>query len=518
MSVQNQTDILFLQPPSPPFRDVLRDFAGGFGVALPSSRAEFGHGEVTQPYMSTVYAAASAANAGMTVTYLDAQAENMDLKALWQRVKNVQPKVVVSVLSLPSLRVDLQILENIKRLVECSVVGVGTVCRTPETLPEIVRSDGIDYAVNGDPEMVILPTLERLLAGRSADDLPGLAYASSDGVVHRNEGGKLVDLDVLPVPHHSMLPMNHYRSWEFGRAVRVGSREFGHFPKVFPLYLSRGCPYGCDYCPYPLGFGNRWRRKSVEQVMDELHAITGAGVNHFYLRDQTVGEDLDFLAEVCEAIVRDKSGVQWLCETRPGSLDASMLRLMRQAGCVRIHYGVETGDTRTFVSQAKRGIDPGAIAPCLDQTRAAGILPSLHFLIGFPDDDWGSVSATLDLIRACQVSAGDCALMTPYPGTRQYQTVLREGRLLARSWDDFTGADPIVHIDGLSPVELVLARWRVLTAVTDMNQPRLRRRLAKVVLAGQEASVEIASLIDSSIRAASAIPTASNSDGAIREA
>jgi len=72
--------ILLLQPPSPAGMNVKRDYAGGMGVADPSSRTGYGHdpGYITLPYMSLLYSTAVLGKAGFDVVFVDGQAYNMD--------------------------------------------------------------------------------------------------------------------------------------------------------------------------------------------------------------------------------------------------------------------------------------------------------------------------------------------------------------------------------------------------------------------------------------------------------
>lgn len=474
--IPRRVDALCVHLPSPPGRDVYRDYAGGFGVALPSGRTAYGHGVFTQPCLSLLYAAAALKNAGMKVAYIDGHAERLTVPELEERVHRLQPTVLLMFLNLPSLYSDLAIVSRLRRLTTATTVVMGTVCRADELLQEILDDESVDVAITGDPEVVAVPLVDAVLAGRGLE-VEGTAVRSAQGRAMRRPGGELSDLDSLPDPPFELLPMRKYVTWEFGRRHSALGKELGGYRNYFPLYLSRGCPYSCSYCPYPIGVGRRWRHKSVEHVVDEMSALAATGTRSVILRDQTLGEDLGYLHRVCEGMLRRGLDMQWLCESRPGSLPADVLALMRRAGCVRVHYGVETGDADTFASQAKRGIAPDVVDRCLAQTERAGILPSLHFLVGFPEDTWRTVSATLALIERCRVKAGDCSLMTPYPGTRHYDLMREQGRILVDSWDAFTGTDPIVAVDGLSPVELVTARWRILSAIEGNSNRGLRSRL-----------------------------------------
>ena len=497
-------DALFLNLPSPPGRNVLRNYAGAFGISLPTARTVVGHDGTTQPCTKLVYGYSAARRAGMRTAHLDAQVERLAAEPLRERVVAERPQVIVSVVSLPTLEHDLELLSALKEATGATIVVGGTVCRTAETLDAVLSSGTADVAITGDPEVVAVPLIEALLSGRSPD-VDGTARLDGGGVRHSKEGGEIEHLESLPIPLFDELPMDRYVSWEFGRARHLAGRQFGPLARVFPLFISRGCPYACPYCPYPLGLGKRWLHKPVEQFVEEVRGVVRSGTRNILLQDQTISEDLRNLTEVCEALIHEDIRIDWLCEARVGSLSAEMLALMHRAGCVRIHYGVETGDPDLFKSEAKR-FRASPIDDCLRQTEAAGILPSLHFLVGFEGDSWRTIASTLDLIRRCNVGNGDCSIMTPYPGTRTHDQIRESGRLLARGWADYSGTEAIVTSDHMSAVELAMARWRILEALRENRRRGARRRLreAAAALRSTPPGDPISSIVDASARRAPA--------------
>lgn len=492
-------DVVFLQLPSPPGHDVLRDYAGGFGVALPSARTEYGHGETTQPYLSLVYAFSGALAAGVTARFLDAQAEHLGVDALMQRLASMRPKLVVSVVNLPSLSSDLALLDRVHDVTGARIAVGGTVARV---LPEdVLASDAVDAAVIGDLEVVWPGVVDWGLGGRELRAVEGVAY-NDRGRLLATDGGRMESLDVLPVPAFGALPMAGYRTWEFGRAGRLFGKEVGGWPPYFTLYLSRGCQFGCDYCPYPLGFGRRHLIKPLEQSLEEFALCAQHGAKYVIMRDQVPPTEHGHFEEFCKRMVKADLGLGWCIEARLGSLDDAMLKLMRSAGCVRIHYGVETGDPDTFTHEAKRGVKLKSIRESLDATEAAGIVPGAHFLIGFPEDSWKTVASTAELIRECGIANGDCSIMTPYPGTSQFEEARAAGRLSTERWDDYTGMNPILQLDHLSPVELLLARSYILRVLESNSRRGLRERFRELRAAvrSERRSDEVVSLVERFVR------------------
>jgi anaerobic magnesium-protoporphyrin IX monomethyl ester cyclase len=493
-------DVLFLNLPSPPYRNVLRNYAGGFGISLPSTRAVVGHDGSAQPCMKLVYGFWDAVQSELSAGHIDAQAERLSAEELMQRIAALKPAVIMATVSLPSLDHDIRLLRRAKESAGgATIVACGTVCRPDETLQAVLADGTVDIAITGDTEAVSVLLARALLSPEGACDVPGTAVLDG-GEPRRVEGGLLTDLAMLPPARFDLLPMPLYTSWEFGQRYHAMGKQFGGLARVFPLHMSRGCPYVCPYCPYPIGVGKKWLHRTPERFVEEMRGVVAAGTHHVVMQDQTIAENIGLLSEICEAIIAENLEVEWLCEARVGSLAPDTLALMRRAGCVRVHYGAETGDPELFAHEAKR-FKATPIDDCLKNTRAAGIEPSLHFLVGFHAESWQSISATLDLIERANVTSGDCAIMTPYPGTRYYDEAKASGRIIARSWEDFTGTDAIVSTDHLSPVELIVARWRILSAIQANGHRGLRRRLndAASALSASWPRFEAADAIDAAV-------------------
>jgi len=455
------SDVLFLQLPSPPHLSVLRDVAGGYGVGMQSERTRFGHDQTTFPHLALVYAFSDALRAGVAATFLDAQVEDMDLPELTAFVRNLRPKVIVTSVALPSLTSDLEVISMLKREFDVPIAVAGL---PPRTLTEEVLASGADIAVSGDIEAIGVELIDRILGGGSLHDQPGISRLSGD-TIDTNPGGRLETLDDLPTPAFDYLPLPGYRNWEFGLAKRFLGRQYGPCANYFPVYLSRGCPFACHYCAYPIGHGKRHLIKNTEQVLDEVQQLVAKGVRNVSLRDQVLPVEQGAVERFCRGLQRRKLDIRWQCEARVNSVDADLLRLMGDTGCFRIHYGVETGDPAQFKAEAKRGIGPEAVRPCFANTRAAGIEPAAHLLIGFSHETWQSIQRTVEFVGELKVTAGDCSILTPYPGTPGWDEIVAEGRLMTDRWEDFTGCDPVTRLDNLSPVEVLLGRSMVLEAL-----------------------------------------------------
>lgn len=442
--------ILLLQPPSPPKMNVFRDNAGGYGTAVMSERQEYGHDEklIVVPYMSLFYCASVLENAGYDINLLDAQAENLNLPAILEVIDKIQPSVIVSGINLPSIYGDLHLLEEIKiRNKDVTIIAIGTVCKSLHDL--ILSGRSVDIAVIGDPEVVVPELIRQINIEEEVGKTHGIVYRDNGRIFKTEPSLPLMDLDSLPYPAYHLIPMERYWFHHFGKGIRS-----------FPIFSTKGCPYSCaSYCPYPFGFGSRVLYRDPKKVVDEIEDLYKKfNIRGLYFRDQVFTIRPEHAEAICEEIVQRKIKIRWHCETRFDTVNLPLLKKMREAGCERINYGLESGDPEIFKTVAKPGRELSRFEQVLSMTEQAGITPHTHMIIGFPGETWETIKNSLKFLRRCKVETANFAILTPYPGTKVYDEVVEKGFLLTNDWSRFTGYDPVIRTEGLTSDELLKAQ------------------------------------------------------------
>lgn len=446
-----QDRILFLQPPSPPFLDVLRDYAGGYGVALKTDRPDYGHDGGCTPYMHSMYAAGVLENAGYDITYLDCQAEHLAAVECMARIEQLDPDIIVSPINLPSLKTDLVFLSMVKELVSrVEIIAIGTVCK--KLYKEVLSANCITAAVKGDVEMIILPLVQAISNKSDLSAVSGIAYRlGDDEICMTADSDPLPDLNQLPMPPYHKMPVKLYRDLCWGEL------------SYMPIMDGRGCPFLCGkFCPYPLGFGKKPLYKDPEFVVDEIQYLHEQfGVEAFIFRNQNFTLNRKHAEGICEGILQRDIQVKWLCETRLDSVDPDILRLMSSAGCKLVHYGLETGDPEMFKSVGKPGSDLAVHGRAVKETKKAGMMPKLNVTIGLPGESWKSIRRTIQTIKELKPDVVMASIITPYPGTELYEEAIRQGLLLTDDWSAFTGYHPVMRTSQLIAEELLAAQRMV---------------------------------------------------------
>ena len=430
--------------------NVKRDYAGGMGVADPSTRPGYGHdrGYITLPYMSLLYTTAILERAGHDVRFIDAQADGLGIEELVAVLRETGPDAVVSVVNLPSIYGDMHVLNEIKdRIPDAKTIAIGTVCAP---LFDVVAESGcVDAVVQGDPEAVIEDLVDVLCADRESGRFHG-----KNGVLTNTDPAHIADLDALPdLPYH-LVPLEKYWYHGFGQEVRFAA-----------LFASRGCSFKCYYCPYPMGFGGCIVHRDPVRVVDEIERLQrDHGVEGILFRDQVFSMEWEKTHRLCDEIMRRGLKLKWVVETRLDRVNEELLRKMKAAGCVRIHYGLESGDPKLFSRVGKDGAEDRMeqLIRNFSLTEKVGIHPHMFVLLGLLGENWKTIDNTIGVIRRIKPVTLQVAVVTPYPGTELYDEIRKKNLLLTDDWSQYTGFKAVARTEDLSKDDLITARRMII--------------------------------------------------------
>ncbi len=270
---------------------------------------------------------------------------------------------------------------------------------------EMLDLTGADAVVVGEPENTVAE-LASLAEWKTAK---GIAYIS-EGNLTENQSQNPVDLDTLPLPDLSDLPLDKYFFEMLGRRFAV-------------VEASRGCPFNCSYC-LKVMFG-AYRKKSTGKVKAEIMQLISAGVKNIFFLDLEFTVNRKLVEELCDWLISEGNPIRWSCQTRLDSVDEKLLTKMRKAGCKLVMYGVESASSR-ILELIGKNINVEKIRAGMAATKKAGISSACFFMFGFPSETDDEREKTVDLALELNPDYASFFLCRPYPGTRCYEGVKDE--------------------------------------------------------------------------------------------
>ena len=331
------------------------------------------------------------------------------------------------------------------------VVGGGVVTENPEIL---LKATVADYAVIAEGEITIVELLDALITNKDLSVIKGLAYKNDEGNIIVNPKRELIkDLDEAPMPAYQLFPLDIYLE------NQSHSRILGRQPEM-NIITSRGCPFNCNYCYHIFSKGVRYR--SIESVIDELKFfIKNYNVHSFIFIDETFTINSKRVIEFCEALKREEIKITWSCYARVSLVEKNLLKLMKETGCYRIGFGIESGSQKILdlmnkketVVQAERAIK---------MVRKAGMICGTTFMCGYVGETKETMSETVSFCKKHLISTS-FFFTTPYPGTQLYSIV--EDKVLSKykNLDSFLEtlgdvSDFVVNLTDFSDDELIKLR------------------------------------------------------------
>jgi len=443
--------ILLLNLPNPPYQRLWRESAGGFGTAISINPKWKSSSETSIPLFFP-YASAVLLREGYDFKVVDCQRLQLNNDQSTKIVEKENPDIIFSIISLPSMKNDLQILDEIKKYVPTvKIVGVGTVCNMLSN--EVLFKSKIDVVLRTNYPYItnIIELIQAFQRFKDLKIVKGISFVK-DGRIFTTLGPTETDFDKLPKPCYDFIPLDGYETFE----DKSGER----FPYV-GILDSIGCPYNCIYCPYPLGFGRKYVYRPIKVVVDEIEELyTRFNIRAFDFRSQAFAYNKKRALEICKELFQRKLDIRWMCEARADEVNRELLGAMVKAGCQRIHFGVETGDPK-ILKIAKPGVKLETIEKAFKITKELDMTRQAHIILGWPEDDYKTLENTNKLILKLKPDILNLNFLTPYPGTKMYEIARKNSLILTYDWSKYTSYNVVMRTKALNANELYAVKKKI---------------------------------------------------------
>ncbi|HZL63369.1 MAG TPA: radical SAM protein, partial [Thermoleophilia bacterium] len=227
------------------------------------------------------------------------------------------------------------------------------------------------------------------------------------------------DLDALPFPARDLLPNADY--------IRFGRRRYG--ASITTVMSTRGCPYRCEFCSNVV-FGASYRERSPGNVLDEVEQALGLGYERISFADDVFTLDARRVRAICEEIGRRGLRFGWECLGRVDTFDGETARAMKQAGCFRIFFGIESGndDVLALMNKKTTAAEARAAVECAHR---AGLDVGAFFIVCYPGETDETVLDTLRFASSLPLDYVGLTMPYPLPGTALLE---RMGDRLTHDW------------------------------------------------------------------------------------
>lgn len=396
--------------------------------------------------LGILYIAAVLEERGETVAVLDAAAELLDVEATVARVEQFKPDIV----GIGSTTVVFETATALAQALKAAMPRVPIVLGGwhVTVMPEHALSiEAFDVGVIKEGEYTMCDLVDHYQGLRELADIPGIVYRDEDGTVVLTAKRKEErDLDELPMPARHLLKADLYQP--------VPIDEHGT-PK-FAMMTSRGCPHACAFCQKSR---SGYRSHSAERIVDEMeHLVRDYGARDIAFVDSLFCANKRRVMRICNEIIRRGVNVSWTCSSRVEVVDEEVLQAMKDAGCWRTRFGIESGSDRVldFIS---KGITKEKIRDAIVAADKVGLRPKAFFMVGHMPDSHESIQETIEFAKSLPLHDVTVQINTLLPATPQMEMWEREGekwgRLINESTDEKSFWEPTFVPWGLEAEDIV---------------------------------------------------------------
>jgi len=357
---------------------------------------------------------------GIPVGIIDADAEDLSIMQLKERMLGARPGIVGITTMTPTIHDDLKVARIAKEIGAKVVVGGPHINAMPI---ETMQFFPIDFGVLGEGEYPMFKLIEALSNNLPIDHIPGLIFKNNLGEIIEKTPYIHEDLDELPIPARDLLLYDRYSSI-------ITKKRFT------TMAIGRGCPFNCGFC-FKQPSDQKIRYRTPKLVVDEIEEVVHKyDTKEINFTSDTLTFNKNFIQDFCQELIERKVKVSWIAPTRVDCVTPGLLKLMKRAGCRSLRFGVESGSAKILECMGKY-IDKKETLQAFNWARQERIETFAYLIIGYLNETEATIRETLDFVRKIKPDLIMYNIATPLPSTRLFEQAVGAGLVDAGYWEKF---------------------------------------------------------------------------------
>ena len=293
----------------------------------------------------------------------------------------------------------------------------------PEYFLKKTQADAI---VIGEGEETVVELVQTIMNKSSLKNVKGIAYRVGE-FNYINERRPLIkDIDSILMPAYHLFDINSYRLL---RMPHCSNTDF-----VMPMLSGRGCTFKCNFC-YRMDKG--FRPRSSESIIKEIKFLQRTyGITYIAFSDELLMSSERRTTELCNAFIDADLNIKFDCNGRLNHATPEVLKVMKEAGCVFINFGIESVDD-TVLKNMHKNLTVKQITDGVENTLNAGISPGLNIIFGNIGDTAYTLQKGVEFLLKYDDGSQLRTIrpVSPYPGCELYYHAIKKE--LLKGVEDF---------------------------------------------------------------------------------
>jgi len=281
------------------------------------------------------------------------------------------------------------------------VKRIVSICR--EKNPECLTVVGGPHASAVPEETLAFTKCDTVSVGEGEISFPKYVKRYQQGKKYDRIliGTQIHDLDTIELPARDLIDHHTYTARLFNK-------------KTTGVISARGCPYKCSFCDKGV-FGGNMRFRSADNFLAELKELKeNYGYESFFFYDDIFTINHKRLRKLLKGI--EDLNIQFLSANRVNLMTKEILRDLRNAGCVKVAYGIESGSQKVLDMANKQTTVQQQIYS-IKAAKDEGIYVKCYFIFGLPGEDEQTIEETKKLIEIAEPDQANLYTFQPYPGS-----------------------------------------------------------------------------------------------------
>ena len=374
---------------------------------------------------------------GVEVEILDLLSTRYKTEKIEKRLARFQPEVIGVTSVTMNFPKAVKIIQYCKKMAPESTTIMGgphVTFTSEETLRDFPE---VDIVVRGEGEETVRELLPALEGRGSLEKIKGLTFRQNGKIRKTKARPSIPDLNLLPSPDRTLFPLSRYL------AMRV----------PVSVLSSRGCPMDCSFCVGHRMAGRKGRFRNPSRVVDEIESAHQLGFEEVCIDDDLFTRNRQHVFTICDELGRRGLKMNMYIFARVDTVDAILLRKLREAGCKMICFGLESGNQkildrahkRTTLEKARRAVE---------LSKEAGISPFGSFVLGLPGETRETMEETHAFAQSLGIPYG-FHLLSPFPGTKIRDRAPEYGiKILSDDWSLYDADHAVTETEGISAAEV----------------------------------------------------------------
>lgn len=294
----------------------------------------------------------------------------------------------------------------------------------PTPIPEFaLRKTGADICTIGEAELTVVNLMSALAGEKSLEDVKGICFIKDGEFIDNGRPSlpRQVTKKEVGWPLREIYPVEKY-------ITAPKFHPFSQDERILTINTGRGCPYACNFCFRV----SSYRIRPFDDILDEMEYLTDRyKLDGFYVSDDLLMLSESKIKSFCEGLLDRNMQVKFNCSGRVNTVTPDIVKLLKEAGCVSIYYGLESGNETVLKTMSKK-TNLEQIYQAVQLTREAGIYCEYGVMFGQPGENEKTMKDTVELLK--KLSYGEYRAQkifgcVPFPGAGLYDWCKMTGRI-----------------------------------------------------------------------------------------